>query len=243
MKPKPLKAVYLLKYKSHQIYICSHLQQLHCYNLFRCQICSQSDVSCSSPLFTSPASLAPSGNEVLCQRTRFDSNASIPTITARLRVVWNNRRTIDNPDNALGTLPRVALLVTRGNNYNITSRVMYHANWHDSWNTRSHDQISLCIYNIKLHLCVPFVSFPVILYSCSLMGTNCGQCLSLESRFECSYCVEGPAPPMATGSCQLEATCPTGNGFLRFGDPQDIQNCPTPVISDVSNNKLLLYKV
>jgi hypothetical protein len=78
-------------------------------------------------------------------------------------------------------------------------------------------------------------AFPVILYSCSLMGTNCGQCLAQESRFECSYCVEGPAPPVTPGNCQFEATCSTGNGFLRFNDPGDVQNCPRPVITVVSS--------
>jgi hypothetical protein len=53
-------------------------------------------------MFTLAASLAPSGNEVLCDRMRFDSNDATPAITAELRVVWNNRRTVDNPENASG---------------------------------------------------------------------------------------------------------------------------------------------
>ena len=79
-----------------------------------------------------------------------------------------------------------------------------------------------------------FFSLSVILYSCSLMGTNCGQCLAQESRFECSYCVEGPAPPSVAGSCQLGVTCSAANGYLSFDNPQDVQNCPRPVISGVS---------
>ena len=79
---------------------------LYCINnitgSFRCQICSQDDFSCSSPLFSTLALLAPGGNEVLCQKTRFDSNDSTPAISARLRLVLNNQRIIDNPDNVSG---------------------------------------------------------------------------------------------------------------------------------------------
>ena len=78
------------------------------------------------------------------------------------------------------------------------------------------------------------LSVSVILYSCSLMGTNCGQCLAQESRYDCSYCIEGPPPPVAMGNCQFEATCSTGNGFLRFNDPLDVVNCPRPIITDVN---------
>jgi hypothetical protein len=33
---------------------------------------------------------------------RFNSDDPIPAITAGLRVVWDNRRTVDNPENASG---------------------------------------------------------------------------------------------------------------------------------------------
>ena len=79
---------------------------------YRCQICLQNDSSCSPLLFTSPASLAPSGNEVLCQKTRFNSNDPTPAIIARLRVVWNNQRTIDNPNNASGIMITAEIIST-----------------------------------------------------------------------------------------------------------------------------------
>ena len=70
---------------------------------FRCEICSQNDVECIQPLFSTSASLAPSRSEVICEQTRYDAIDSTPALSARLRVVWNNQRTIDNPNNASGT--------------------------------------------------------------------------------------------------------------------------------------------
>ena len=180
----------------------------------------QNDSSCSSPLFSSSALLAPSGNEVLCQQTRFDSNDRTPAITARLRVVWDNQRTIDNPDNALG---------------------MHHIQYHLLLSTFDKKKIIIMQYDREKSLSeqiFDIIHIPspplVILYSCSLLGTNCGQCLAQELRFECSYCVEGPTPPLAPGSCQFGATCSTGNGFLSFNNPEDVQNCPKPSITSVS---------
>ena len=70
--------------------------------LIRCEICSQSDVSCDTPLFSSLAMLTPSDNEVLCQQTRYNTVNDSPFFSAKVRVVWNNQSTIENPNNASG---------------------------------------------------------------------------------------------------------------------------------------------
>ena len=59
-------------------------------------------MECNSPLFSTPASLSEDGFEVLCERTMYESMDKTPALSARLRVVWNGERMIDNPQNASG---------------------------------------------------------------------------------------------------------------------------------------------
>ena len=59
-------------------------------------------MECNSPLFSTPASLSEDGFEVLCERTMYESVDNTPALSARLRLVWNGQRIIDNPQNASG---------------------------------------------------------------------------------------------------------------------------------------------
>ena len=84
-------------------------------------------------------------------------------------------------------------------------------------------------YTLSLSLSLS-LSLPVILYSCALLGTNCGQCLAQEQRYECSYCYN---PATSNGNCQLTVTCPTNEGLLSLMDPANVSFCPRPQILNV----------
>ena len=55
------------------------------------------------------------------------------------------------------------------------------------------------------------------------MGTNCAQCISVPSAYNCSHCG-------ATSSCLLQESC-VGGGL---NSPSQVGQCGTPVIEDVS---------
>ena len=58
-------------------------------------------------MFNTAATLAESGNEIICEKTVFESNNLAPTVNLSLRVVWNDERTIDNPNSASGKIEEV----------------------------------------------------------------------------------------------------------------------------------------
>ena len=63
----------------------------------------------------------------------------------------------------------------------------------------------------------------VTLYSCPRMGTNCAQCISVPSAYNCSHCG-------ASSSCFLQESCVEGG----LNSPSQVEECGTPVIEDVS---------
>ena len=75
--------------------------------------------------------------------------------------------------------------------------------------------IVLCIMNDN-------VCIVVIFYSCSLMGENCGQCLSIESKFQCGYCKD-MCIPTTLNSCSSMLT-----------GVENVNQCEPPVITNVS---------
>lgn len=64
----------------------------------------------------------------------------------------------------------------------------------------------------------------VIFYSCILMGDNCGQCLSIASKFECGYCSTSSCIPIRLTEC---------NGATALSGINDVGGCPTPTIERV----------
>ncbi|XP_064399095.1 plexin A3-like isoform X2 [Halichondria panicea] len=60
----------------------------------------------------------------------------------------------------------------------------------------------------------------VMLYDCSKLGTNCGQCLAITSNYSCSYCGTG-------NSCQLDVMC-SGSAY---SEPVDFSMCQASAIT------------
>lgn len=58
----------------------------------------------------------------------------------------------------------------------------------------------------------------VRIYKCGPMVTNCGQCLSMDSEYECGWCTAGIA------QCALQSDCPAANWLDRSA------TCPDPQI-------------
>ncbi|XP_037069862.1 plexin-A2-like [Pollicipes pollicipes] len=61
----------------------------------------------------------------------------------------------------------------------------------------------------------------VLVYRCSEMADNCGECLALEPRFHCGWC-------QTTGQCQIRDQCAADNWLDRD------QPCPNPQVHEFS---------
>ena len=66
-------------------------------------------------------------------------------------------------------------------------------------------------------------SFLAVFYSCPLLGSNCGHCLSVDNKFNCVYCKN-------TDSCILSPDCP---GTVLQGI-DDVGQCADHMIDSVS---------
>ena len=58
---------------------------------------------------------------------------------------------------------------------------------------------------------------PVLVYRCSEMADNCGECLALDPKFNCGWC-------KTTGQCEVNESC--GAGWLDRN-----RACPNPQVS------------
>jgi plexin A len=67
-----------------------------------------------------------------------------------------------------------------------------------------------------------FMNSKVVFYSCPLMGENCGQCLSIESKFQCGYC-------LASQAC-IQSTLISCDSPNILEEITDITMCETPII-------------
>ena len=70
----------------------------------------------------------------------------------------------------------------------------------------------------------------VSLYSCPNLGTNCAQCLSIDRKYNCSFCDSSTGQ---AASCNLDRVCNEGSATFSYNSSSEFGRCGKPNITDV----------